>query len=628
MRALSCVVLVLPMILIIGLSACCFIKFYFFAYSEASRAIVPDLADRMEGCLIGTDESDGSTPLLRFDTTPVLRNSEDEDTISFATLVEAEQTYKGTLCGIVGPFDGKGVEKTIVYSDVVRLTQFLVTGGDADDFAGGDGRTAFANFFILQDYALRFAEFVHNELQLDYLTVITTNSKKNRLLHDILPSALEQAGFESDNYHLLKFEDEKHKSEDGTKFDLTKARDTGIRNIFLATDERNSAETLPSIAQWLDDLNMLNGEYQYFLWEDSVRPDDFEFVFQGHLNSMDDPLVKLFHGMGFFSEIDPYVLHTEKDPFLRAWRSFDSSTLESALPESVQPSDPSFYSTALPYRHSSFVYDSAIAMGLAKCAELRNTQQQPPKDDEAPEPNHDERHLQQNDGKAGDGNGDKEGGGDEKGGDGSGKKPKRPKPPASEHVKQILDMEPFQGASGPVDFVSTANDERIRVVDGITQAMLNFRAIEKDDGSVAFETPIVGVWSQGQWETTDQFLFSTSTNQPPNPQFVVDEQNFLSDWVAGLGFALFAIGFALALACSAAIAYMREDKQIRVAQPVFLQLICLGALVENFSILTLSFDESRGWSKNSLSAACMATPWLFFIGHSMIYSAIFCKVSF
>ena len=59
---------------------------------------------------------------------------------------------------------------------------------------------------------------------------------------------------------------------------------------------------------------------------------------------------------------------------------------------------------------------------------------------------------------------------------------------------------------------------------------------------------------------------------------------------------------------------------------MFLFLLLFGTIVMALSILTLSFDESKGWDKDLLDAACISFPWLLSLGYITIYCALFMKL--
>merc|ERR1711988_1193862 len=51
----------------------------------------------------------------------------------------------------------------------------------------------------------------------------------------------------------------------------------------------------------------------------------------------------------------------------------------------------------------------------------------------------------------------------------------------------------------------------------------------------------------------------------------------------------------------------------------------LGSLISQATIIPLGFDEGSGMDKDSLDAACQAVPWLYCLGFSITFSALFSK---
>jgi gamma-aminobutyric acid type B receptor len=73
--------------------------------------------------------------------------------------------------------------------------------------------------------------------------------------------------------------------------------------------------------------------------------------------------------------------------------------------------------------------------------------------------------------------------------------------------------------------------------------------------------------------------------------------------------------------------YLRKDAAVQRAQPFFMQqLLCGGSVLTSTAIFTLSWDEGAGWSDRQLDMACMATPWFFFVGHMVMFSAMFSRL--
>ncbi|CAB9504717.1 acid type B receptor subunit 2 [Seminavis robusta] len=95
--------------------------------------------------------------------------------------------------------------------------------------------------------------------------------------------------------------------------------------------------------------------------------------------------------------------------------------------------------------------------------------------------------------------------------------------------------------------------------------------------------------------------------------------------VRPLGLALMIIIMVSSIACVAWVFLNRSTRIVKAAQPFFLDLIAVGAIVMSFSILTMSVDDSMA-SQTGCNIACMATPWLAATGFTLIFSALFSKI--
>ncbi|CAB9501560.1 expressed unknown protein [Seminavis robusta] len=631
-------------------------------YAASAQLAIDYLNEEYEGCTITQDGGDGNrtgvSPSSVSSTRKLVefgdlltRDTQQEDTTGFQELVQAVEGYgtnenddstsSSSICGVVGPFDGKGQEKTITYTEVHELPTMTLTGMDIDDLAGKDSKTAIGNMMDLKDYCKHLAFYLKHYMDMTHLAVIANGSKKGRLLEDKIPEAMAKQGIET---RVLRFEEDKHEDWEKTRQDLEQIQLTGIHNVLILADYRKP-EALLWMAQHLETLDMLQGDYQYFLFEDNVRPREINYLFGKELQDKDHPIAKLLHGAAWFNTMDPFelVVHADAetnsqlpamDPFLPRFQEFDATRID--YPKTGIPLGQDHFQTAIPFRLSSYVYDSILAMGMGKCYAIKEKLQKDAKDDDKMEEDN-RRFLQDNNNSPPPRPEDDE---DSKDGppprpdgeEGDSKPPPKkdePKPPKNDVVRNIVQLEPFLGASGTVAF-DYNKDERFRAVDTMQMAMFNFRVVEnQDSGVMTVETPIAAHLdtSTQQWITLQSFLFgSTSSDTLPNPQFVVSEENFLSNWVFGLGLFLFVFGAVFALASFAAVTYYQKDGAIRMAQPFFLKLICLGSFIEVCTILPLSLDESRGLDDGQLDAACMSVPLLVFIGHAIIYSAIFCKL--
>jgi hypothetical protein len=101
------------------------------------------------------------------------------------------------------------------------------------------------------------------------------------------------------------------------------------------------------------------------------------------------------------------------------------------------------------------------------------------------------------------------------------------------------------------------------------------------------------------------------------------ESNYLSQGVRVVGLILLSIAWFLAFGLLALIIWMKNEPIIVHGNLLFLQLLCLGSAVLSTTILTLSWDESTGWSDRQLDAFCTLTPWFYFSGHTVHTGAMF-----
>lgn len=70
--------------------------------------------------------------------------------------------------------------------------------------------------------------------------------------------------------------------------------------------------------------------------------------------------------------------------------------------------------------------------------------------------------------------------------------------------------------------------------------------------------------------------------------------------------------------------FNRNSKVVRSTQPSFLLMICAGTLVLGSSTIPLTFDDENG-NQKAADTACMVFPWLFFLGFTTSFAALFSK---
>jgi hypothetical protein len=101
------------------------------------------------------------------------------------------------------------------------------------------------------------------------------------------------------------------------------------------------------------------------------------------------------------------------------------------------------------------------------------------------------------------------------------------------------------------------------------------------------------------WTKLDTFYFRDGRTVPPELLRDTPEQNYLSQGLRITGFVLMGFAWLSAIATEAWIFFWREHRVVKASQPVFLQILAFGAIIESSAIMPMSFDESYGWTECS-----------------------------
>lgn len=87
-------------------------------------------------------------------------------------------------------------------------------------------------------------------------------------------------------------------------------------------------------------------------------------------------------------------------------------------------------------------------------------------------------------------------------------------------------------------------------------------------------------------------------------------------------YVLLAINLSLILGCSIWLYLHQHTAQVQVSHPLFLVLVLLGCTISSLSIVALAQeDEGHG-----PVYACMAIPWMYSVGFSITFAALFSKI--
>lgn len=185
----------------------------------------------------------------------------------------------------------------------------------------------------------------------------------------------------------------------------------------------------------------------------------------------------------------------------------------------------------------------------------------------------------------------------------------------------------FLGASGDVVF---ADKKATRTADSSYFTMANLVPSEFNETHSTFKgSPIPFFWdsNKSSWLPFGQkaFVYADNTSVAPDelppPK---EEMNQITRVYRSIGLFMGCLAMFLSLACLVTTIVMRQDRVIKASQPIFLVMICVGTFLLAATIIPLSIDDGIA-SEQGCNNACMSTPWLFFIGFVVTFSALFAK---
>lgn len=384
-------------------------------------------------------------------------------------------------------------------------------------------------------------------------------------------------------------------------------RESGYRTIVVASEY--PSDEIPLFAHVATNMGLANGDY---LW---VWFGDFNLLY-----GYDDPVVREFlKGSIWMPPFEGYHIFLEEDKFARAWHSQGPSEVERLKRVSPALGEPGYFPVEDDYFKkkvaeggieygSAFMYDAVMATGIGACLAMEASKTDSSKNATVDIP-------------------------------------------VESFVQGIRSVN-FTGATGVIRFCNPdyCNLRGARDPATIIWGVLNMYPPGIEDSpfdltEILFVPPVssdflfpnnsflFGILPRPEAnEPFDGFLFIQDTvyadgrTVPPKLLRDPPDQNHVDNGIQALGFTLVGIAIFLAVASAGWVIRHRNHPVLRAAQPHFLYAICLGAGVSVSAILTLSFDESDGWSRSQLSSACMATAWLACLGHIITYGALFSKL--
>lgn len=125
----------------------------------------------------------------------------------------------------------------------------------------------------------------------------------------------------------------------------------------------------------------------------------------------------------------------------------------------------------------------------------------------------------------------------------------------------------------------------------------------------------------------DSRIYCSLRSKAPPPVLPPLHENFffIGDRLRIIGLILCSFVALLSVLCASWVIYNRKHRVVLASQPIFLLMVCLGTIILASTIIPLSIDDQHS-SKSACDAACVSAPWLFSIGFTMIFSALFSKL--
>jgi hypothetical protein len=325
-------------------------------FNERDATIVPELA-QLGDCdiLLETKKSPGGETLYR------------DSAYSRSTVVKKllDMTNDSNFCGIVGPIDPRANEGVSVLSESLKIPQVAYATIDRRLSQRDDFPTFARVIPEAADFSLAVAKYLQRVQERDYIAAIYDQSDYGEQFGGPFEVAQKTLGYETITEHMIEGKDESIKKA------LENVYKQGYRTILLATDRE---AFLDDVARIAEEQGLLGEGYFWILSGGALPP----ALLPTLRHEIDSPIDKMLRGAAVFTNYDPFVYNGETDPFLKAWRS-QNSTLVDRL-NSIQPrqsngdsfftADPSYFQTETPTEYASFMYDAVMATGIGACNAL------------------------------------------------------------------------------------------------------------------------------------------------------------------------------------------------------------------------------------------------------------------
>jgi hypothetical protein len=332
-------------------------------FNERDATIVPELA-QLSDCniLLETEKSPGGETM--YVDSAYSRSTVVEKLLDMTIqAIEGGKQIGSSFCGVVGPIEPRANEGVSVLTESLKIPQVAYATIDRRLSRKDDFPTFARVIPEAADFGLAVAKYVQLVRERDYIAVIYDQSDYGEQFERPFEVAQEKLGFETITESIVEGNDESIKK----ALDNVHAR--GYRTIVLATDREAFLDDVARIAE----KKGLLGEGYFWILSGGALPPALLPTLR---YEVDSPVEKMLRGAAVFTNYDPFVYNGETDPFLKAWRS-QNSTLVDRL-NSIQPrqsngdsfftADPSYFQTETPTEYASFMYDAVMATGIGACS--------------------------------------------------------------------------------------------------------------------------------------------------------------------------------------------------------------------------------------------------------------------
>lgn len=149
--------------------------------------------------------------------------------------------------------------------------------------------------------------------------------------------------------------------------------------------------------------------------------------------------------------------------------------------------------------------------------------------------------------------------------------------------------------------------------------------ISSDAAMVQFKSVVTDIFQQGTWESLEDYTFNDGTsNIPKDLPALNTEQDFFDSGLRIGSWVMFAIVLVLSISCSFWTLKYQKTRVVRASQPIFLQMICAGVVIFATTIPVNMVDNSVA-TVRGCDIACNSVAWLLCLGFSFIFAALYTK---